>query len=319
MNPTIIGLFSIMVWGLAAPIVRILTSYLSVYAYTGLIFAMIGMLGLGYHLFRKTKWDKAIFRNKYLYGRWFFFCAHTIAFLFSVALVQIEHLPLVILLNYLWPTAVILYSVLLAGVHVTRWGPFVVGLLLVFAALSFEIAGEVLFSGKLTFTSMDYVAFFIVFLGANAWGLYSALSRRAAKETGEGSVIPFFQITLSLFLPYALISDANAFTAAPWWIYPALLLYACLSLLAYLSWDLGMRKGSIVVLSLAADLIPWISLTGAWLLLDIEISTKTVLTAILLVFGATITRYGTLQPGTGLFGTKQPPAEADVAAKELER
>lgn len=73
-----------------------------------------------------------------------------------------------------------------------------------------------------------------------------------------------------------------------------------------------MRKGSVVVLSLAADLIPWISLCAAWIILDVDIGYKTVISAAFLVLGATITRYGTLRPGTGLFGIKPPPAEAEI-------
>lgn len=215
MNPTLIGLFSIFVWGLSAPIVRLISAHIGAIAYTGVLFTVIAVLGFSYHFWRKTRWDKAIFRNKYLYWRWFFFCLHTVSFVFSVALIDIEYLPLVILINYLWPTAVILYSVLLAGVKITRWPAFTFGLCIVFAALSTEIAGELLFTTDLALSPKDYAAFAIVFVGANAWGLYSALSRKAADSTGGGTVIPFFQITLGAFLPYALLTDMANFRQHP--------------------------------------------------------------------------------------------------------
>ena len=70
--------------------------------------------------------------------------------------------------------------------------------------------------------------------------------------------------------------------------------YGLLMFVADLCWDVGIRKGNIVLLSLCADFVPWISLATAWLLLDADITLKTAMAGAMLVIGAIITRYGTL-------------------------
>ena len=49
-----------------------------------------------------------------------------------------------------------------------------------------------------------------------------------------------------------------------------------------------------MLLSLCADFIPWLSLAAANIMIGADIGLTTVVSAILLVFGAMITRYGTL-------------------------
>src|SRR5262245_57531197 len=125
MNPTIIGMFAVLVWGFAVPIVRIIQDHTSIWIYTGVVYTLLGLYGIALNRYKKIRSNPAIFRNPATYARWFFFCFHTICFLMAVSMVQKQYLPLVILINYLWPTAVILYSVLLRVVPVTRWPFFV--------------------------------------------------------------------------------------------------------------------------------------------------------------------------------------------------
>ena len=56
-----------------------------------------------------------------------------------------------------------------------------------------------------------------------------------------------------------------------------------------------MRRGNVVALSLMADFIPWLSLLATGVMLHMAIGRTAVLSAALLISGAIVARYGTLQ------------------------
>ena len=296
MNPTLIGLFAVIVWGMSLPFTRICEEHFGILAVMGAIFTGSGALGLLNNLWRrKGSFDRAVFLNPFLYGRGVFFSLHEILIMSAIVVVRKDNVPIVILINYLWPTAIILCSVLLAGVRIMRWWAFGLGSLVVLASLSIEMLGPHGFSGEVFTDKTDCLAYVMAFVGAISWGLYCALSRRAGEATGGGTVIPFFQLTLALALPLSFLPGYATWENLKGWWYLLLGGYCILQFLAYLSWDFGMRKGNIVALSLCADFIPWLSLFTSYLLLGVTLENKTIIAAISLVAGAMITRYGTLQ------------------------
>ena len=68
----------------------------------------------------KTKISMQIFKNPFLYVRWAFFVGYLGFFFTANSIVAKENISMVILLNYLWPTGIIIFSVFLNGVKVTR-------------------------------------------------------------------------------------------------------------------------------------------------------------------------------------------------------
>lgn len=254
--------------------------------------ALLGLLRL--RLMRQRLPDATVFKNPRLYLRWFFFVFHALCIVTAVYIVQRHNLPFVLLVNYIWPTAIIVFSVIFAGVVITRYWAFVTGSLVVIASLALEIVGPDGFSFHLFENPTDCLAYVIAFIGALAWGMYSALSRRDGDATGGSTVIPLFQLTLALALPAAFITGTAHFGQLTFWWGAAIAAQCIATMIAYLSWDFGMRKGSVVVLSLCADFIPWVSLTAAWLLLGTPITTTTMISAVTLVAGAMLTRYGTM-------------------------
>jgi drug/metabolite transporter (DMT)-like permease len=225
-----------------------------------------------------------------------FFVLHEGLLAAGVSLVQRRHMPFVILINYLWPTAIILCSVLLAAVRITRWWAFVLGSGIVILSMVAEIVGPAGMTLGLFARRDDCWAYLLVLIGAICWGMYSALSRREGDASGGAEVLPIFQATLGLALPLSFLPGMatwSRFTSGA-----ALLLvgYCFLLFVAYLAWDLGMRQGNVVVLSLMADFIPWLSLVSANLMLHVAIGGGVMVSAVVLVMGAMIARYGTLQP-----------------------
>ncbi len=295
MQATLLGSLAVLIWGIALPVSRIIQSQIGRYATIGLLSLVAGLAGLAYYYLKNRKIPgKGYFKNPYLYARWSCFVIHISMIVTAIGLVSKENVPFVILLNYLWPSATILASVLIAGVKIIRPAFFIAGTLIVLASLAFEILGPAGFSSRLFQNGEDLLSYLMAIVAALAWSLYSALSRRAGEASGGGAVIPYFQLTLALALPYSFIDRPLATWTLDTYGSVLVAIYCSMQFLAYLFWDYGMRQGSVVLLSLFADFIPWISLTAAALFLGVEIEFKTVLSVIAMVLGAMITRYGTL-------------------------
>ena len=293
LKATLLGAIPVMIWGGALPIFRAFQSQIGLPRTLGVVFAGAGLLSLAHQVFRHAPSPpKAIFANPYLYGRWLFFVLHEVSVTIAVSIVHRENVPFVILINYLWPTLTIIASVLFAGVRVVRPLALISGSFIVLASLAVEFLDGHIDTIAL-FARDDRWAYVTALVGAVSWALYSALTRRAGEDSGAGSVIPLFQLTLALALPLSFLPGLNAYSSFS--IFDATLLgiYCILQFAAYLFWDYSMRLGNVVVISLFADFIPWLSLLVAHVLLTIKIGRPTVLSALMLVVGAIATRYGT--------------------------
>ena len=289
-----IGLFAVICWGVSAPTARYVGNSVGIPAFLAVEFGVGGILGLLYLVKKGRRVPLTVFREPRLYLRWICFVLHELCFACAVITCSVKNVPFVILLNYLWPTFVLLFSMLLAGLRITRWWAFLFGSLLIMASLATEIAGGQITSGALFAHPHDRLAYGIVTFGAMMWGLYSASSRAYGRITGGGDVVPLFQLTLATTLPVSLffgypvrwelgLSGTSLF-----------LLYSFFLFLAFRAWDIGMREGNVVILSLSADFIPWLSIGASALFLGVPIETHTIVSALGLVMGAMVTRLGTL-------------------------
>jgi len=290
------GATAVLIWGGALPIVKMVEEQIGLFAFMGFTYTAMVSFGIIHHLLRRRPLPAAaIFRNRYFYARWLFFVAHEGLLNVGIYLVQKRHMPFVILINYLWPTAIILCSVMLGAVTIRRWWAFLLGSFVVVLSILPEIVGSADLASKLFSRPRDCLAYLVVLIGAISWGMYSALSRREGEASGGATVLPLFQATLGLALPISFLSGRSTWTHLT--LVSALLLaaYCFLLFVAYIAWDLGMRKGNVVVLSLLADLIPWLALVTTSLMLHVAIGRKAVSSAVLLVLGAMMARYGTLQ------------------------
>lgn len=292
---TLLGLFPVVVWGIAVPVFRLVQEHIGLFA-TSTLFLGTGVLSaLNQYVRLKKLPTREIFGNPLLYGRWLCFSLHEALFFIGISMVQKAHVPFVILINYLWPTAIIVCSILIAGVKVTRWWAFIAGSCIVVASLALEILGPGGFSTELFANSADRIAYLLIFIGAIAWGLYSAFSRRGGDAAGGSTVTPLFQLTVAVFLSIFFLPTMHA----TWQNISTtscifMTCYCFTQFLAYLLWDYSVRHGSIVLLSLMSDFIPWLSLLTTSLILGVDIGQKTAFSAVSLVAGAMITRYGTL-------------------------
>jgi drug/metabolite transporter (DMT)-like permease len=306
LNPTLAGACSVVLWGSALPIIKVVTGQIGLLAFMGLVYATMAVFGIISHFLGRRSFPKAIFRNRFFYARWLFFVLHEGLLTAGVYFVQRQHLPFVVLINYLWPTAIILCSVMLAAVKITRWWAFLLGSAVVVLSMLAELIGPTGVTSDLFARREDRLAYLLVLIGAFSWGMYSALSRREGDATGGAMALPIFQATLGLALPISFLPGIATWRRLAPGSILLLVAYCFLLYLSYAAWDLGMRKGNIVLLSLFADLIPWLSLASTSLMLHISIGSKAVASAVVLVIGAMIARYGTLRKKPLLAAYEEP-------------
>lgn len=296
LSPTVSGACAVLIWGSALPIVKVVEEQIGLLAFMGFTYTAMVTFGVGHHLLsRRALPAAAIFRSPGFYARWLFFVLHEGLLAVGIFLVQKQHMPFVILINYLWPTAIILCSAAIGVVTIHRWWAFILGSCVVILSMLYEIMGTAGVNSNMFSSKADCFAYLVVFVGAISWGMYSALSRRDGDATGGAAVLPIFQAMLGLALPFSFLPGMATWTRLSPSAALLLLTYCFLLFVAYIAWDTGMRKGSVVVLSLLADLIPWLSLVSASLMLHVTIGHEAVLSAVVLVAGAMIVRYGTLQ------------------------
>jgi len=168
----------------------------------------------------------------------------------------------------------------------------------VLSSIVLEVLGPGTATSDLFATKADCFAYALAFAGALAWGLYSALSRRFGAQTGGTKVLPLFQATLGAALVPSLLPGSSSWSHFTLKAAALLLGYCFLLFVAYLTWDRGMSAGNVVLLSLLADLIPWLSLITASVMLHVSIPAKAVVAAVVLVAGAMAIRMGTTQRPT---------------------
>lgn len=290
------GACSVLIWGSALPIVKVVEEQIGLLAFMGFTYAAMVAFGVAEHLVSRRALPGAqVFQNPYFYVRWLFFVLHEGLLATGIYLVQKSHMPFVILINYLWPTAIILCSVAIGVVTIRRWWAFLSGSFVVVLSMVYEIIGPARVKSNLFSGRADGLAYLVVFVGALSWGMYSALSRREGDATGGAAVLPIFQATLGLALPFSFLPGMATWTRLTPRAAFLLFVYCFLLFLAYLAWDVGMQRGNVVMLSLFADLIPWLSLLSASLMLHVAIGHRALFSAVVLVSGAMIARYGTLQ------------------------
>lgn len=300
MNATLIGLIPVVIWGAAMPFARLFQTDIGLFPYMAVAFGLSGLLGFFTQRARRERFPPlCVLRVPALYARGIFFVLHEGLATAAAGLVTRERLPLVILLNYFWPTAVILCSIAFSGVRITRLWAFCAGTLIVLASLLFETVGDSLFMLSREASNLDLLGCALAFVGAVSWGLYSAISRRSGDASGGGSVVPFFQLGLSVIAlicawygsnEHALSVSSESLVG----VFLPIVGYSVLLSLSYAAWDYSMRRGNVVYVSLFADFIPWLSLLVAVPISGITLTSRTVVSAMSLVVGAMLTRYGTL-------------------------
>lgn len=257
-----------------------------------LVYPGMALIGaIYYYKINKFKFSKQTFSDPLFYIHWSLLVANCIFVYIGICLVSKENLPLVILINYLWPTAIILASIFLKTMHVQKKFQFTCGLIVIITCLTYELAGKIIFNQQDLFDHNSTIAYFATFIGAITWGIYSVLSRKFNTRLIGGPALPIYQSFFLILLPFSFYSGTLLNLSIP--DYALVILFCLIQGGGFISWEYGMRYGNVLILSLLADFIPLLSLIFTNLIHDIPLSLGTLLIFIGMITGALLTRFST--------------------------
>lgn len=193
------------------------------------------------------------------------------------------------LLNYLWPSLTLVLAIPILGKRAT-W--------ILLPGLAAVLLGLVL--GKVATAPpgatseapmhINPLAYSLAILDAVAWALYSNLSRKLSNPQGASAVPLYMLVTSALMLIISTYVEPPQQSTAP--DYALLLCWSVATALAYLFWDVGMRFGNVVTISILSMFIPLLSTIITALVSGHGISILLVVAAALVVAGSSICRKG---------------------------
>ena len=255
---TVMGLIAILLWGSSVAFIRALSESLGpigtiVHAYLlggAVALVLAGLLPGGLSRFRRLP-------RKYLWGCGALFVAYTTCYCLAVGLASDRGQVLAVgLVNYLWPSLTLLFSVPILGYR-ARW-PLVPGMLVATAGMAVATtAGSGLsLAGLRASASANGLAFGLAFVGAITWALYSNLARRWG---GEGGGVPLFVLASGLVaLPLrAWLGETSTWNARV--VGELLYMAIFVTVVAYVFWDQAMRKGNVVLVAALSYATPLLS------------------------------------------------------------
>jgi drug/metabolite transporter (DMT)-like permease len=248
---TILGILALLMWASLVAVARGVREHMGVLPSAAAANLVAGTLGLIAGRFRPG-YLRSLFSapRRYLLGCGSLFVIYNLALFPAIDRAASPTQTIEIaLVNYLWPALSLAFAVPLLGkrAHLGLWP----GLLVATAGAALAISGGSIswssFSAGIASNPWPYL---LALVAAVSWGLYSALSGRWGPRSGAGGV-PLFLVATGAVLLVACWVHGDSLrgpeTPRAW----AELAYFALfpTLLAYVFWDVAMRRGNVILVA----------------------------------------------------------------------
>lgn len=283
------GLAAIVLWSTTVAVARSLSEQLGPLTAGACVYLIGGLFCLVPLARRRTAmWGLVKGSPRYVFGCGALFVLYTVLLYPAIGSAADRRQVLEIgLVNYLWPAATILLSLVFLN---KRAG------LLLLPGTALALAGEFLvitqdaavswhsFSGHLQANPGPYA---LAFVGAVSWALYSTLTRRWSQPGTGGAV--------ALFIPAAglgLVALSFLWGESPVWSVRAVgeaALLGVVTVLAYALWDRAMRTGDLLLVVACSYLTPLLSTCVSCVYLRVEPGWRLWIGCLVLVAGSFIT------------------------------
>lgn len=281
------GLAAIFIWGTSIALVRSISEQVGPLAGAAAVHLIGGIFSFAFFLCRSKG---SLLPLRSLSAKFFFACGalfilYMLALFLAVGMAADRHQVLEIgLLNYLWPALTILFSLFLLhkkGNFILVPGTFL-ALSGVFLVL---IQGQSISLTSVAGNAAGNPAPYALGLAAAiSWGLYSNLTRRWAGSPARGAVELFILVTgLVFLLLFWLTGESRAWT---WRAGLEVTFMGLATALAYILWDLAMRKGDIIFVAACSYFTPLLSTLLSCLYLQVTARISLWLGCLLIVAGS---------------------------------
>ena len=285
---TLLGLVAILFWSTTIAFSRSLTEQLGTLTAATLIYTFAGLVGLLITGLRPGAFNQLRgLPPRYIIGCGALFVAYIAALYLAIGMSVTRVQVLVVgLINYLWPGLSLLFSIPFLG---RRARPFLpVGIVLALAGVWLATTGD----NELTIQALlqegqNLLPYGLALFAAVCWGLYSNLSRRWAGDNDSGAV-PLFLLASGLLLGAIRLLNPEV----SHWSLPSALELAYMAvfpgMLAYVLWDIAVRKGEIILGASLSYLTPLLSTLFSTIVLAVQPGVALWLGAVLVIIGAVL-------------------------------
>ncbi len=280
------GLGAILLWSTTVAVARRLSEQVGPITAAASVYMTSGVLCAGYLLWRGHPVRRAReLPRRYLLCCGLLFTFYAFAVFLAIGLAagrrQVMELGL---LNYLWPTLTILFSLLLLKTKANWWLAPATLLALAGVVLVLTSSGTISWATISNGVCGNPAAYALALLAAVSWALYSTLTRRWAGPDSGGAATFFIVATGLVLLVLRLIFPENGSWTGPA-VAEAVGLGAATAV-AYVWWDAAMRKGDVMLVASCAYLTPLLSTLICWAYLGTQPGTVLWLGCGLLVAGS---------------------------------
>lgn len=192
------------------------------------------------------------------------------------------------LINYMWPALSLVLAVPLLGKRASVW--LWPGLLIATVGASLAVSqGRISPSSLWNGIASNPLPYALAMVGAIGWALYSNLARRWAAHKRDGAVPLFLLATgIGLMVLHAATDGSPRVPLNA----PALAELAYLTLfptlLAYVFWDVAMRKGNVILVVSLSFLTPLMSTLFSCVYLRVPMAADLWLASVMIIVGAAV-------------------------------
>ncbi len=239
---------------------------------------------------------------RYVFGCGTLFVLYTVTLFFALGLSANRPQTIEVgLLNYLWPTLTILFSLFILGQRASVG--LIPGTLLALCGVLLVLTQgtSVSWSSFSMNLLSNPVAYGLGALAAIAWALYSNLTRRWGEPNSSGAVLLFSLTTGIAFWLFRLLRPEDG----AWGIrvVAEVAFLALATALAYAFWDIAMREGDVVLVASCSYLTPFFSTVVSCMYLRVWPSLSLWLGCLLIIAGSFLS-WRSIRPATA--GERQP-------------
>jgi len=256
---TALGFCAILLWSTTVALARSISEQIGPLTAGASVYLTGGII-LSCDLIYRERSIKRLIKlpRAYLFGCGALFLIYTTTLFLALGLALNRQQTLEIgLVNYLWPTLTILFSLFILSKRASFL--LIPGTLVAFFGIVLVLTQGTSISWD-SFSSnvlSNPVAYGLGLIAAVSWGLYSNLTRRWAGSNNVGAVPLFVMVTgLTLLLFCLLHPEEGAWNIRT---VAEVTLLGLATALAYVFWDIAMRKGDIVLVASCSYFTPFLS------------------------------------------------------------
>lgn len=291
--PTLAGIVSLILWSSTIAFTRSAIENMGTFNAAFFINTLSGIVCFGLlsfkrNTFKNHDWHKL---KLYLIRVGFFFVLYMVLFNLAIGFANTRIEVIVVgIINYLWPSLIFLFSVPILK-EKANYFLLALGIIVAFLGTSMAITyGNDIPVSKLWVLDTDkLMPYFISLLAAIAWGIYSNLTRRYQFEEDDKALPVLFLMSGIIILllqllkgetPQLHLSGSQYFELAYIVLFP--------SALAYLLWDVAMKRGNKKLITTLSYMVPLASTAISSYYLQIQLNAFFWLACLLVIAGAVL-------------------------------